>query len=669
MKSYLILLITLFPLTSSLAQRAIQPTDIYRLKSVAEPQLSPDGKWVAYVISSPDSAKDKYDADIWMSSWDGKESIRLTSSPENETNPRWSPDGKYLTFLSSRYDAKTTQLWKMDRRGGEALALTKLKVDISSYEWSPDAKKIVMVIKDQDIKDTEEKEKKKTKKPIVMDRYHFKADGQGYLERKRNHIYVFDLATERVDTITRGDFDHADPVWSPDSKQLAFVSNRSVDPDRNGNTDIWVIEAKQGAKERQLTTWQDSDTSPNWSPDGKSIVYLKSRTPDYDIYDQPQVAIIPVAGGAPTIISANVDRDLFAPQWSADGKLIYAEIEDDRRRYIVTFDVASKEMKKITSGDRVFHSLNRASGNRFAVLCGDALTPFEVYSIEGSAVNRTTRVHDEFLKPLALATVEGFSSKSKDGTVVNSLLLWPSGKPKSQKLPLVLWIHGGPTSQDDFSFDLISQLHAANGYAVANVNYRGSNGRGMDYSRAIYADWGNKEVIDLIGAVDHLIGEGKVDQNQLAVGGWSYGGILTDYITVADSRFKAAASGAGSALWFSLYGTDQYTAQYETELGVPWKHADKWMELSSPFFNIEKVKTPTLYMVGEKDFNVPPLGSEQMYQALKSLGIPTEFVVYPDQFHGIKTPSYQVDRYTRYNNWFGKYLNNEKLSGTIDTRK
>lgn len=649
-------------------QRPVRPNDVYRLKNVSDPQLSPEGKWIAYVVSTPDSAKDNYNSDLWMTSWDGKESVRLTSSLENETSPRWSPDGKFLTFLSSRYEAKSNQLWQLDRRGGEAKQLTKLKVDISTYAWSPDGKKIVVVIKDQEKQD-DDKEKKKTKKPIVMDRYHFKADGQGYLERKRNHIYVFDLATEKLDTITRGDYDNTDPEWSPDAKQLAFVSNRSADPDRNGNTDIWIVEARQGATERQLTTWQDADGSPSWSPDGKSIVYLKSRTPDYDIYDQPQVAVIAASGGQPDIISAKVDRDFFAPQWSSDGKFIYAEIEDDRRRHIVTFDIATREMKWITTGDRVFHSLSRGPGNRFATLGGDPLTPFEVYGIEGAAVSRLTSAHEEFLKPLALASVEGFTSKSKDGTVVNGLLLWPSGKPKNQKLPLVLWIHGGPTSQDDFSFDLISQLHAANGYAVANVNYRGSNGRGMDYSRAIYADWGNKEVMDLIGAVDHLIAEGKVDKDQLAVGGWSYGGILTDYITVADSRFKAAASGAGSALWFSLYGTDQYTAQYETELGVPWKHADKWMELSSPFFNIEKVKTPTLYMVGEKDFNVPPLGSEQMYQALKSLGVPTEFVVYPDQYHGIRKPSYQVDRYARYKDWFGKYLNKEKLSGTIGTKK
>ncbi len=667
MKSFALTAIAIVLHLLSFAQRPIQPSDVYRLKSVSDPQLSPDGKWVAYVVSTPDSAKDKYDSDVWMTSWDGRESIRLTASPDSETSPRWSPDGKYITFLSSRYDAKSAQIWKMDRKGGEATQLTKLKVGIEDYEWSHDSKKIVLVIKDQE--PIEDEDKKKTKKPIAIDRYHFKADGQGYLERKRNHLYVYDLATEKMDTITRGDFDNSSPAWSPDSKQLAFVSNRTSDADRNGNTDIWVVEAKQGAKEKRLTDWQDADTSPSWSPDGKSIAYLKSRTPEFDIYDQPQIAVVPAAGGTPKIISAKIDRDLNGPLWSWDGKSILTTMDDDRRTHVVSFDVASAEMKKITVGDRVFGSLGRGPNNKWVAMGGDAMTPFEVYGIEGTVVNRLTHVHDEFLKPVALASVEAFNSKSKDGTDVGSLLLWPAGVPKNKKLPLILWIHGGPTGQDDFSFDLISQLHAANGYAVANVNYRGSNGRGMDYSRAIYADWGNKEVVDLLGAVDHLIKEGKADPDHLGVGGWSYGGILTDYITAADTRFKAAASGAGSALWFSLYGTDQYTKQYELELGVPWKTSDKWMELSSPFFNIEKVKTPTLYMVGEKDFNVPPLGSEQMYQALKSLGVPTEFVVYPGQYHGIRTPSYQVDRYTRYRDWFGKYLGSPKMSGAIDNKK
>jgi len=654
------LLPLLFIALTSLSQRPITPSIIYKMSSISDPQVSPDGKWVAYVLSTPDSVKDKSDTDIWMISWDGKESVKLTASKEGESKPRWTPDGKYLTFLSSRYETKKSQIWRMDRRGGEAEKLTDLKYSISDYVWSPDSKKIALIIKDQESKEEEEK-KDKTAKPIMIDRYHFKQDGDGYLERKRNHLYVFDVETKKLDTLTKGDFDEASPIWSPDSKKIAFVSNRTDDPDRNGNTDLWVMDAKKGASLKQLTTWTDADNSPSWSPDGKWIAYLKSQTPEYDIYDQGQIAVIPADGGTPKILNATLDRDASAPRWSADSKSVMVTVEDDRRSHVTSFDLDGK-MKAITSGDRVFNSLQRGAGETWVTLSSDPMTPSEIYVIENGNVRRLTFIHEALMKSLKLATVEAFDSKSKDGTRVGNFLFWPAEKPKDQKLPVIFWIHGGPTSQDDFSFDLIPQILAAQGYAVATVNYRGSNGRGLAYSKAISGDWGNKEVMDILGATDHLINTGKADPNKLGIGGWSYGGILTDYVTATDPRFRAAASGAGSAMQLSMYGTDQYTIQYEMELGVPWKNMEKWMKVSYPFMNVEKIKAPTLYMVGEEDFNVPAAGSEQMYQALKTLGVPTQFVVYPGQNHGLVVPSYQKDRMTRYLDWFNKYMHSDKMS-------
>jgi dipeptidyl aminopeptidase/acylaminoacyl peptidase len=666
MKKLFLLPLLLVALSAS-AQRAITPSDIYNLKSISDPQVSPDGKWVAYVLSTPDSAKDKSDSDIWMISWDGKESVKLTASKEGESKPRWSPDGKYLTFVSSRYETKKSQIWRMDRRGGEAEKLTDLKYSIDEYVWSPDSKKIALIIQDQESKDEEEK-KDKTAKPIMIDRYHFKSDGDGYLERKRHHLYMFDVETKKLDTLTTGDFDNQNPVWSPDSKKIVFVSNRTADADRNGNTDLWVMEAKKGATLKQLTTWADSDTQPAWSPDGKWISYLKSQTPEYDIYDQPQIAIISAEGGTPKILNATLDRDVSAPRWSADSRSVWVTVEDDRRSHVTSFDLDGNK-KVITSGDRVFNNLQRGAGDNWVAMSSDPMTPFEIFAIENGTSRRLTFVNDAFMKKVKLATVEAFDSKSIDGTRVGNFLFWPANQPKDKKLPVIMWIHGGPTSQDDFSFDLIPQIFAAQGYAVATVNYRGSNGRGLTYSSAISGDWGNKEVMDILGATDHLIKTGRADENKLGIGGWSYGGILTDYVTATDPRFKAAASGAGSALQLSMYGTDQYTIQYETELGVPWKNMDKWMKVSYPFLNVEKIKTPTLYMVGEKDFNVPAAGSEQMYQALKSLGVPTQFVVYPNQHHGLAVPSYQKDRYTRYLEWFNKYMNSDKLNEKLPPKR
>ena len=655
----------IFLSVATVAQKPFTPSDVYKMKSISDPQPSPDGKWVAYVLSTPDSAKDKSDADIWMVSWDGNETLKLTTSPDGENHPRWSPDGKYLTFLSSRYETKSSQIWKMDRRGGEAEKLTELKYGISDYVWSPDSKKILLVIRDQESSD--EADKKKSAKPIVIDRYHFKSDGEGYMEHKHDHLYLFDVETKKLDTLTKGFFNESNPVWSPDSKKIVFESNRTPDPDRNSNSDLWTMEAKKGASITQLTKWTGSDSNPEWSPDGKWIAYLKSQLNVFSVYDQPQLAIISADGGEPRILNSKLDRDVSTPHWSKDSQSVYTIVDDDRRSYVASFDI-SGNMKQITQGDRVYGALRNAQTNWIA-LSSDPQSPNEIYVIENGIPRKLTHIHDQFLKTKSIASVEAFNSLSKDGTSVGGLLFRPAGAKANDKLPLILWIHGGPTAQDDFGFDFIPQVLSAQGYAVACVNYRGSSGRGLAYSKAISGDWGNKEVVDLIGAVDHLVKTGAADPNRLSIGGWSYGGILTDYVTATDPRFKAAASGAGSALQLSMYGSDQYVLQYETELGVPWKNMDKWMKVSYPFLNVEKIKTPTLYMVGEKDFNVPAAGGEQMYQALKSLGVPTEFVIYPNQHHGIGVPSYQKDRLTRYINWYGKYLNMPVLKEKLPEKK
>jgi dipeptidyl aminopeptidase/acylaminoacyl peptidase len=232
----------------------------------------------------------------------------------------------------------------------------------------------------------------------------------------------------------------------------------------------------------------------------------------------------------------------------------------------------------------------------------------------------------------------------------------PADAPAGEQLPLILYIHGGPVSQDAYDFDLTRQMLAAGGYVVAAVNYRGSNGRGVEYSKTISANWGNKEVQDLHGAVDWLVKQGLADPSRMGVGGWSYGGILTDYLIASDTRFKAASSGAGTGFTLSLYGVDQYVNQYMNEIGPPWKAIDKYLQIGYPLLKADKIKTPTLFMSGEKDFNVPTAGSEQMYQALRTLGVPTELIVYPGQFHGITVPSYQRDRLERWLAWFDKYL-------------
>ena len=648
--------------TFAQSKRPLDPSDFYRYVDVSDAHVSPDGKWCLYVVTTVDTEKDKTNADVWMVSWDGMNNVQLTNSKEDESTPRFSPDNKYISFLSSRYPEKdddkendNSQLWLLDRRGGDAIRVTDVKNDIEDYVWSPDGKKILLVMDDIDYADTSSTG---NRLPYVISRYHFKQDIEGYLDNRKSHLYLLDIATHDIDTLTSGNYNETQPDWSPDGKQIAFVSNHSEDPDKNENDDVFVMEARQGATPRQLTNWPGEDQHPHWSPDGRSIAYLQSSSKEnFTMYGQDVLAIIPATGGTPNLISASTDKQLYEPRWSKDGKNIIALMEDDRQQLVASFNLASEKFSKVASGEKVFLSaeLNEATGD-WLLNMTDPQTPNELYALEKNGLRRLTHATDSFLAPLQTIKVEGFQSKSSDGNLVSGILYRPADTPPNTKLPLILYIHGGPVEQSDYEYDFYRNILAAGGYAVAAVNYRGSSGRGKDYIRAIYGDWGNKEVTDIIGAADHLIQQGIVDSSRMGIGGWSYGGILTDYTIATTTRFKAAASGAGSALQLSMYGVDEYITQYENELGPPWKNQEKWIQLSYPFFHADRIKTPTLFMASQKDFNVPAVGAEQMYQALRSLGVPTELVIYPGQYHEITVPSYLKDRFERYLQWFNKYL-------------
>jgi dipeptidyl aminopeptidase/acylaminoacyl peptidase len=647
------------------AKRPVGLDDLARVVGVSDPQRSPDGQWIAYTVSRTDVEKDKRDSDLWMIKWDGKEEVRLTSSPDSESSPRWSPDGRYLAFLAARGDEEAkklgSQVWLLPRAGGEAEKVTDVKGGISDYAWSPDGKRLVLVASDPDPDDEPEKKegwKKKAKPPLVLDRYHFKQDRAGYLKRLYTHLYLFDLGTRKVEPLTSGPYDDTAPAWSPDGRSIAFVSERGADPDRTNDSNIYVIEAKPGAEPRVLTMFPGPDGGrPAWSSDGSLIAYLQGDEPKYSAYNLNKLAVVPSAGGLARVLTAGLDRAVQGPLvWSKDGTTITFLVPDDRIVYVGRIASAGGAVEKLTSGRRVFSALSPGPDGNFALLSGTAAEPMEVYALENGTLRRLSRHNEAWLAEVELGGVEDFTSRGKDGTVVNSLLVKPANFRAGRKYPLLLLIHGGPNGQDDHSFDFEAQFFAGRGYVVLEVNYRGSSGRGSAFQKAIFADWGHLEVVDLLGAVDEAVRSGVADPDRLGIGGWSYGGILTDYTIATDPRFKAAVSGASSALQLSMYGVDQYIVQYEKELGPPWKTKDLWLKLSYPFFRVEKIKTPTLYLCGEKDFNVPIVGVEQMYQALRSLGVETQLVVYPGQFHGLSLPSYQRDRLERYLAWFDKYL-------------
>ncbi len=649
--------------------RRLTTDDIFKERAVGSPALSPDGKWVAYSVSTLNRAADKGFTHIWMTSLDGKTSLQLTHGPkESENTPRWSPDGRYLAFISGRRDDdEADQLWLLDRQGGEAFKITSGKLSVEDYAWSPDGKSIALVLSDappeppKPAADDTDPPDAKRPLPIVINRFQFKQDVQGYLREGKSRLYVMSLADRKPVRVTSGDFEELLPAWSPDGKSIAFVSKRSSDPDRDYNWDVYVAEAKAGGAMRALTTYAGDDNGPEfdsypaWSPDGKQVAYLQGGEVRKIAYGVNALAVVPAAGGAPRLLTKGLDRNVSQPTWTADGKRLVVRMEDDQIQRLVEIPAAGGAPKDLVSGRQALTDYDSDGRGRIIALASNPTHPAELYAIEKAKARPLTH-HNDWLSEVALGATEEIKFKSKDGTEIHGFLVKPPGYVVGKAYPTILRIHGGPQSQFELGWSQEWQMLAAQGYVVVAANPRGSNGRGEAFGMAIYADWGHPATEDVLAAVDYATAEGIADPNRLGVGGWSYGGILTNFVIANDTRFKAATSGASISNVFAGYGTDQYIRDYEVELGRPWEKPEAWMKVSEPFFHADLIKTPTLFLGGAADFNVPVLNSEQMYQALRSLGVETELVIYPGQYHRIRRPSFLKDRYDRYIGWYAAHL-------------
>jgi len=628
--------------------------DHFAQKSVGSPAISPDGNWIAFTVREQDIENKKTETRIWMVQATGGEPIPLTQKGTSAGNPQWSPDGKYISFAASRNGSKN-QVWVLDRRGGEAQQLTHIEQGISGYSWSPDGSRLLLTIRDKDPDETE------GPRPFVIDRLQFKQDYVGYLNRLRTHIYVYTLGDSNAVQLTHGDYDHSGAVWSPDGNNIAFVSNRTDEPDSNFNTDIWVVSANSGEKEgglKQITRNPGGDTSPTWSPDGKSIAYVTSIEPEKIWYATSHLAITASDGsGEPRLLTRNIDRNVSDPDFSDDGRTIYFTVEDQGEQQLASIRTDGSRFTRLIQNDVSVYNYDHRNGF-FAVQMGTFSAPAEIYSFNRGVTKPLTSVNSAYLGRVEVATFEEIRFPSKDGTEIHGFLVKPVGYEQGKSYPTLLWIHGGPVAQYDHSYSFTAQLFAANGYAVLMINPRGSSGYGQAFSEILFADWGNKDYEDVMAAVDYAIERGVADPERLGVGGWSYGGILTNYVITKTDRFKGAISGASETLMRSNYGHDHYQRHWEAELGLPWETPENW-ERISPFNDVAKVTTPTLWIGGAADWNVPIIGSEQMYQAMKRLGRETMLVVYPGEHHGISDMSFIKDRYERYLAWFGTYVKGE----------
>ena len=516
-------------------RRPLSLDDLGKIKDVRDPQCAPDGKTVAFVVSQIDVKEDKGgNAHVWTVGIDGQNERQITSSTDSESSPRFSPDGKYLAFTSSRPGkAKGNQVWLLDRRGGEAFQLTEVKGRLQGYEWSPDSKRLALTIGDPDPDAPDApaigepsadsgqappagagQTARKAPKPIVIDRYKYKQDVQGYLLSGRHtYVYLFDIATKSLDRLTKGKADESSPSWSPDGTRIAFMSNRAEDPDREPSSQLFTVDARKESTEKALTpaTSRGGRGKAEWSPDGKWMAFLEGDDKKYSAYGMEHLTIVAADGSAPpqrVAASEALDRGVSQPRWGDDGKNIFVIVTDDRSAYGARIPVGAGSAVPITDTPIVLGQRHSA-GSCAVVISGDDSHPNEIYS--GSVVGGKlkfqplTHQNDALFAELQFGATEDVSAKSKDGTEVHGLLTKPAAYVAGTKIPLLLRIHGGPNGQDQHSFAFERQWFAANGYAVLAVNYRGSSGRGAKFSKSIWADWGHYEVDDLQAMVDEVV--------------------------------------------------------------------------------------------------------------------------------------------------------------------
>jgi dipeptidyl aminopeptidase/acylaminoacyl peptidase len=641
--------------------------DLARLADLGEPALSPDGDTLAYTVTTVDTKEDEAQSDLWRVQFDGTQRERLTrTSDVSESQPLWSPDGRTLAFLADapapgrKQDDEdaTTQVWTMPAHGGPARRVTDLPSGIDDYVWSPDGKRIAVIARDPER--AAGAPEPKHPPPIATTRYQFKEDITGWLDDRRTHLYVVDVARGTAVQVTSGAHDELLPAWSPDGHWLAYVTKRGADPDRHLDYDIYVAKPEANATERQLTTFPGADldpyweSRPAWSPDGTRIAYLRSGEDKWIYYAPWQLAIVEVATGQESI-PAPIDRCFYKPHWSADGRAVYALVEQSRVTHLARIDLGNGAVTELTHGNRFDYDLAVGAGDRLVVLGDGDLRPYTLSAVEAGGL-RTLADHNAFLAKRTLASAEDITFASPDGTSIDALLVKPVGYVPGTRVPTIVRVHGGPVYEYSHEFMADWQVYAAHGYAVLAVNPRGSSGRGFDFAKAIYADWGGVDAQDVLAGVDHVVALGVADPQRLGLGGWSYGGILTDFLIAQDTRFRAAISGAGAANMYAMFGHDQYVREYTLELGTPWANRDAYDRASAPFLHADRIRTPTLFQCAELDFNVPCLGAEQMYQALRANGVPTQLVVYPGENHQLTVPSYLRDRIARNLAWYDRYL-------------
>jgi len=649
--------------------RGITPEDYFAFEFLSDPQLSPDGKLVSYVVTTVDQKQNRRYSSVWMAAADGSRSPwQFTTSPQSSTSPRWSSDGQYLAFLSSRPsmgapsagESPRNQVYLLSMKGGEAKRLTSLKNGVASFEWSPDGSRLACISRvgpGDSRSDSADRSDVRHYSHIS-----YKFNDTGWFDDRRSHIWVVDIKSGTAKQITSGDdWNDTAPSWSPDGTRIAFVSDRSGRAfDDSRNTDVWTIPAEGGELTR-ISDHEESDREPRWSPDGKTIAFVGNIKES----SHPKIWTVASTGGAASTVAAK-DLDLIPSQieWAEEGRAIYFEAGVKGENHVFRVGAASGVITAITSGPRAVRNFDvndKAGKMVYAVNDFKHLDDLYACDLSGKNERKLTSLNLGIFQQLHMQDVERIVYKGADGWDIDGFFVRPLGWQEGKKYPMILSIHGGPAGMYGVDWFHEFQVYAAKGWAVFFANPRGSTGYGEKFERGIEGEWGGKDYVDVMKGVDAILAKYSwLDRDRLGVTGGSYGGYLTNWILGHTDMFKAAVTVRSVVNFISDEGTRDGAYGHKRDFGGDlFEKFDMYWD-RSPLKYARNVKTPTLILHSDNDFRVPLEQGEQWFRALKHFGVTAEMVIFPRENHNLTRtgePKHLVESLNWQVYWFDKFLN------------